>query len=110
LVSRFLPATRAACIFRRRAAPSPELQSAFGHLLAVAEQARQQQTVVRLKAPTCAIRWLVPRLVSIERRHGTANRLTTTTEHGVNFRTEPYDAAIVLGLTTASAICCLKRR
>jgi LysR family glycine cleavage system transcriptional activator len=38
----------------------PELQSAFGRLIAVAEQARQQQTVVRLKAPTCAIRWLVP--------------------------------------------------
>ncbi|MXF47379.1 LysR family transcriptional regulator [Raoultella sp. Lac2] len=76
----------------------PELQSAFGHLLAVAEQARQQQTVVRLKAPTCAIRWLVPRLVSIERRHPELQiALTTTTEHGVNFRTEPYDAAIVFG-------------
>ncbi|BBV76678.1 hypothetical protein STW0522RAO56_27320 [Raoultella planticola] len=76
----------------------PELQSAFGRLIAVAEQARQQQTVVRLKAPTCAIRWLVPRLVSIERRHPELQiALTTTTEHGVNFRTEPYDAAIVFG-------------
>jgi LysR family glycine cleavage system transcriptional activator len=64
----------------------------------VAEQARQQQTVVRLKAPTCAIRWLVPRLVAIERRHPELQiALTTTTEHGVNFRTEPYDAAIVFG-------------
>lgn len=74
----------------------PELQSAFGRLIAVAEQARQQQTVVRLKAPTCAIRWLVPRLVAIEQRHPELQiALTTTTEHGVNFRTEPYDAAIV---------------
>ena len=76
----------------------PELQSAFGRLIAVAEQARQQQTVVRLKAPTCAIRWLVPRLVAIERRHPELQiALTTTTEHSVNFRTEPYDAAIVFG-------------
>lgn len=76
----------------------PELQSAFGRLIAVAEQARQQQTVVRLKAPTCAIRWLVPRLVAIEQRHPELQiALTTTTEHGVNFRTEPYDAAIVFG-------------
>ncbi|WP_417653420.1 LysR family transcriptional regulator, partial [Escherichia coli] len=37
----------------------PELQSAFEHLLNVAEQARTHQTVIRLKAPTCAMRWLV---------------------------------------------------
>ncbi|MGE0970663.1 LysR family transcriptional regulator [Klebsiella sp. WOUb02] len=76
----------------------PELQSAFGRLVTVAEQARQQQTVVRLKAPTCAIRWLVPKLVAIELRHPELQiALTTTTEHSVNFKTEPYDAAIVFG-------------
>jgi LysR family glycine cleavage system transcriptional activator len=76
----------------------PELQSAFGRLVTVAEQARQQQTVVRLKAPTCAIRWLVPKLVAIEQRHPELQiALTTTTEHSVNFKTEPYDAAIVFG-------------
>ncbi|HCT3747346.1 TPA: LysR family transcriptional regulator, partial [Klebsiella aerogenes] len=76
----------------------PELQSAFGRLLTVAEQARQQQTVVRLKAPTCAIRWLVPKLLEIERRYPELQvALTTTTEHNVNFKTEPYDAAIIFG-------------
>ncbi|MEE7532006.1 LysR family transcriptional regulator [Klebsiella huaxiensis] len=76
----------------------PELQSAFARLVTVAEQARQQQTVVRLKAPTCAIRWLVPRLVAIEQCHPELQvALTTTTEHSVNFKTEPYDAAIIFG-------------
>ena len=76
----------------------PELQSAFGRLITVAEQARQQQTVVRLKAPTCAIRWLVPKLLEIERRYPELQvALTTTTEHNVNFKTEPYDAAIIFG-------------
>ena len=76
----------------------PELQSAFGRLITVAEQARQQQTVVRLKAPTCAIRWLVPKLLEIERRYPELQvALTTTTEHRVNFKTEPYDAAIIFG-------------
>lgn len=76
----------------------PELQSAFGRLITVAEQARQQQTVVRLKAPTCAIRWLVPKLLEIERRYPELQvALTTTTEHSVNFKTEPYDAAIIFG-------------
>lgn len=76
----------------------PELKSAFGRLVTVAEQARQQQTVVRLKAPTCAIRWLVPKLLEIERCHPELQvALTTTTEHSVNFKTEPYDAAIIFG-------------
>ena len=76
----------------------PELQAAFGRLITVAEQARQQQTVVRLKAPTCAIRWLVPKLLEIERRYPELQvALTTTTEHSVNFKTEPYDAAIIFG-------------
>lgn len=76
----------------------PELQAAFEHLASVAEQARQQQTVVRLKAPTCALRWLVPRLLRLERENPDLQvSLTTTSDHTVNFKTEPYDAAIVFG-------------
>jgi len=76
----------------------PELRAAFEHLLTVAGQARAQQTVVRLKAPTCAMRWLVPRLLHLEREYPDLQiALTTTTDHGVNFKTEPFDAAIVFG-------------
>lgn len=76
----------------------PELQAAFEQLLNVAEQARQQQTVVRLKAPTCAMRWLVPRLLHLERESPELQvLLTTTIDHTVNFKTEPFDAAIVFG-------------
>lgn len=79
----------------------PEMLSAFNQLQSVAEQARQQQTVVRLKAPTCAIRWLLPGLTEIEKRYPDMQiALTTTTEHSVNFRTEPFDAAIVFGTHT----------
>lgn len=76
----------------------PELQSAFTHLLTVADQARAHQTVIRLKAPTCAMRWLIPRLLDVEREQPELQiALTTTTDHNVNFRTESYDAAIVFG-------------
>ncbi|WP_437889734.1 LysR family transcriptional regulator [Phytobacter sp. V91] len=76
----------------------PELRSAFEHLLTVAGQARAQQTLVRLKAPTCAMRWLIPRLLHLEHDYPDVQiALTTTTDHGVNFKTEPYDAAIVFG-------------
>jgi len=76
----------------------PELRGAYEQLVTVAFQARSQQTVVRLKAPTCAIRWLVPRLVNLEQRYPELQvALTTTTDHTINFKTEPYDAAIVFG-------------
>ena len=76
----------------------PELLAAFNQLHGVADNARQLQTVVRLKAPTCAIRWLLPRLSAMERSAPEIEvALTTTTEHAVNFRTEPFDAAVVFG-------------
>lgn len=76
----------------------PELQAAWEQVMTVAEQARAQQTVVRLKAPTCAMRWLIPRLLQIEQTLPELQvALTTTTDHGVNFKTESCDAAIVFG-------------
>lgn len=76
----------------------PELRSAFAHLLTVADRARGHHTVIRLKAPTCAMRWLVARLLQVEREQPDLQiALTTTTDHNVNFKTESYDAAIVFG-------------
>ncbi|VTP68692.1 Gcv operon activator [Leclercia adecarboxylata] len=76
----------------------PDLRASYEHFLTVADQARAQQTVVRLKVPTCAMRWLVPRLLQVEREQPELQiALTTTNEHSVNFKTESYDAAIVFG-------------
>ena len=76
----------------------PELQSAWDQLMTTAEQARQHHNVIRLKAPTCAIRWLVPKLMQLEKTLSDAQvTLTTTTDHEVNFKTEPYDAAVIFG-------------
>ena len=44
------------------------------------------------------MRWLVPRLLEVEREQPDLQiALTTTTDHNVNFKTESYDAAIVFG-------------
>lgn len=76
----------------------PDLQAAYEQLLTVVDQARAQQTVVRLKVPTCAMRWLVPKLLLVEREQPELQiALTTTTDHTVNFKTESCDAAIVFG-------------
>lgn len=76
----------------------PELQHAFDHLLDVADRACHKPSVIRLKAPTCAMRWLVPKLIQLEHRAPDLQvALTTTIEHSINFKNEPYDAAIVFG-------------
>ncbi|NIF32027.1 LysR family transcriptional regulator [Enterobacter sp. Cy-643] len=76
----------------------PDLQSAFNTLLDVADRACHRPEILRLKAPTCAMRWLVPKLIQLEQRMPEIQvALTTTVEHGVNFKNEPFDAAIVFG-------------
>ncbi|HEY3986223.1 LysR family transcriptional regulator [Cedecea sp.] len=76
----------------------PDLQSAFNTLLDVADRACHKPEIIRLKAPTCAMRWLVPKLIQLEQRMPEIQvALTTTVEHGVNFKHEPFDAAIVFG-------------
>jgi len=76
----------------------PDLQNAFEKLLDVAERACHKPSVIRLKAPTCAMRWLVPKIMQLELHAPDIQvALTTTVDHGVNFKSEPYDVAIVFG-------------
>ncbi len=76
----------------------PDLQNAFEKLLDVAGRACHKPSVIRLKAPTCAMRWLVPKIIQLELRVPDIQvALTTTVDHGVNFKNEPYDVAIVFG-------------
>ena len=74
----------------------PELQKAYERLLAVTEKACMQRSEIRLKAPTCSMRWLVPKLMAFQNEKPHIHvSLTTTTDHDVNFRTENFDAGIV---------------
>lgn len=74
----------------------PELQKAYDQLLTVTEKASLQRSEIRLKAPTCSMRWLVPKLMQFQQEKPHIHvSLTTTTDHDVNFRTENFDAGIV---------------
>lgn len=89
----------------------PELQQAFEHLLNVASDAAHKPSVIRLKAPTCAMRWLVPKLVQLESVSPDIQvALTTTVEHGVNFNNEPFDAAIIFGKPSANGTLLFEER
>ncbi|WP_437610936.1 LysR substrate-binding domain-containing protein [Erwinia sp. V71] len=80
----------------RGAALLPELKSGFEQMVNATERASKSAGTVRLKAPTCALRWLLPRLVALEQQRPDIHiSLTTTTEHSTQL--ENFDAAIVYG-------------
>ncbi|QDY41978.1 LysR substrate-binding domain-containing protein [Candidatus Pantoea soli] len=87
----------------------PSLQQGYDLLVSATEQASRHTVAVRLKAPTCALRWLVPRLVALEQQQPALHvALTTTLEH--NAQLENYDAAIVFGAPPAGAILLFEER
>ncbi|MEM6159279.1 LysR substrate-binding domain-containing protein [Erwinia sp. P6884] len=80
----------------RGASLLPALKSSFEQMRQAAEQASQPHAALRLKAPTCAMRWLVPRLVALEQARPELHvSLTTTVDHSTQL--ENYDAAILYG-------------
>lgn len=74
----------------------PEVQASFEQLFHATSKASLKNSVIRLKAPTCAMRWLVPQLMKLENEQPDLHiSLTTTTDHSVDFKTENFDAAIL---------------
>lgn len=91
------------------AALLPELQQGFNLLVNATEKASRSNASIRLKAPTCAMRWLVPRLVALEQQRPEIHvALTTTLDHGSQL--ENFDAAIVFGASPAGSICLFEER
>lgn len=91
------------------AALLPELQQGFAMLVNATEKASRSNASIRLKAPTCAMRWLVPRLVALEQQRPDIHvALTTTLDHGSQL--DNFDAAIVFGPTPAGSICLFEER
>lgn len=79
----------------------PELKGAFEQLFKATDKACRENSVIRLKAPTCALRWLLPCLVKLEQENPEMHvSLTTTTDHGIDFKTENYDVAIIFSEDT----------
>ena len=85
------------------AALLPELRQGFEQMIGATEKAMCHNGVIRLKSPTCAMRWLVPRLVALEQRRPELHvALTTTLEH--NAQLESFDAAILYGTPPPGAV------
>ncbi|WP_028623704.1 LysR substrate-binding domain-containing protein [Pseudomonas sp. Ant30-3] len=76
----------------------PQVQQVFGLIDEAVQQIGEKRQILRLKAPTCVMRWLLPRLMQWQKERPDAPvQLTNTISHGVDFHREQFDAAVVYG-------------
>ncbi|MDF0731098.1 LysR substrate-binding domain-containing protein [Pseudomonas entomophila] len=76
----------------------PRVQQVFGLIEQGVREVGGRSATLQLKAPTCVMRWLLPRLMEWQALHPDVPvELTTTVQHGVDFRHEGFDAAVVYG-------------
>jgi LysR family glycine cleavage system transcriptional activator len=81
----------------------PALQSGYQQMADAAQQASRQNAAIRLKAPTCAMRWLVPKLVALEKTRPELHvSLTTTVDHSSEL--DNFDAAILYGSMPGNSV------
>lgn len=76
----------------------PRMEHVFSLIEEAVDQVDAKPKALRIKAPTCISRWLLPRLMQWQKeRPDVPVQLTTTSAHAVNFRREDFDAAVVFG-------------
>jgi LysR family glycine cleavage system transcriptional activator len=80
----------------------PAMKTPFEQMMQAAEQASKTHGVIRLKAPTCAMRWLVPKLVALEQAQPDLHvSLTSTVDHSTQL--DNHDVAILYGSQPAGS-------
>jgi len=71
-------------------------QQVFGLIGEAVEQIGTRRETLQLKASTCVMRWLLPRLMQWQQeRPDVPVELTTTVAYSVDFRREQFDAAVI---------------
>lgn len=82
----------------------PRIQQVFNLIDEAVQQVGTKRDALQLKAPTCVMRWLLPRLMQWQaERPDVPVELTTTVQYGVDFRREEFDAAVIYGTQPGSA-------
>lgn len=74
----------------------PQLKQGYELMQSATDQARQPDDMLRLRAPSCSMRWLLPKLVQLEQQY-TDLHVKLTTILAPNEQLENFDAAIVYG-------------
>lgn len=79
----------------------PDIQHAFEQLLIATENPPPNDDILQLKIPTCAMRWMVPKLIRLHKEKPHIQiALTTSDTHEVNFKTEHFDIGVVFSASS----------
>lgn len=82
------------------AALLPGMQQAFELIKDTIEQVSDEKCALRIQAPTCIMRWLMPKIASFRRRHPELPiEITTSVSHNIDLADTPFDAAITYAQT-----------
>jgi len=74
----------------------PRIEQVFDLIGEAVEHASIRRTPLQIKAPTCMLRWLLPKLMAWQKlRPDVPVELTSSVHHGIDFRRETFDAAVV---------------
>jgi LysR family glycine cleavage system transcriptional activator len=74
------------------------LQQALAQITEALERSGAHSGTLRVKCPTCAMRWILPRVIRLQNeRPEMVIEVTASVSHGVEFNAEQFDAAIVFG-------------
>jgi LysR family glycine cleavage system transcriptional activator len=80
----------------------PAVRESFRALEEVTRGLTQRNATLSIKIPTCAMRWVLPKIVRFRAAAPDIDiQLTTTLSHKIDFGAEPFDAAIVYGERSA---------
>ncbi|WP_250474439.1 LysR substrate-binding domain-containing protein [Caballeronia sp. GAFFF1] len=78
------------------------LQQAFAQIGDALAKGGSASGTLRVKCPTCAMRWVLPRVIRLQNeRPEQVVEVTASVSHGVEFNAEQFDAAIVFSATSA---------
>src|SRR5471032_3420702 len=94
----FLRQARGLTLTPRGAQLLPAVQQALEQMGEALRRVGSHPDTLRIKCPTCSMRWLLPRVIQLQNdRPDIQIELTASIAHGVDFSTEQFDAAVVFG-------------
>ncbi|VWD35935.1 LysR family transcriptional regulator [Burkholderia lata] len=74
----------------------PTVRESFARIEEVSMHLSRRRTELALKVPTCMMQWMLPRIMRFQAEHPELQvQITTTWDHQVDFRMEPFDAAVI---------------
>lgn len=96
----FVRQARGLTLTPRGAQLLPPILQALGQIGEALQRVASHPDTLRIKCPTCSMRWLLPRVIQLQNdRPDIQIELTASVAHGVDFSTEHFDAAVVFGKT-----------